>query len=133
VRGDDVARFVGAMLPQVNARGGSGRDIERAVRTLDEAPSIDRLYQQVAADARRHYEAKLIPWHEPGSLGNIPAPLRLALEMATHEEQERRALDGELAELERAWEAAEEIARIADGMFVAPEVATKLEALKRDA
>jgi hypothetical protein len=38
----------------------------------------------------------------------------LALEMALHEEQERRALEGELAELEAAWRQAEEIAEIAD-------------------
>jgi hypothetical protein len=38
--------------------------------------------------------------------------------MAVHEEQERRALEGELAELERAWQSAEEIASIADGLLV---------------
>ena len=39
---------------------------------------------------------------------------RLALEMAMHEETERRALDGELALLATAWKEAEEIAAIAD-------------------
>jgi hypothetical protein len=39
---------------------------------------------------------------------------RLALEMALHEETERRALDGELAMLEGMWREAEEIASIAD-------------------
>ncbi|HLM66831.1 MAG TPA: hypothetical protein VK358_04845 [Longimicrobium sp.] len=38
----------------------------------------------------------------------------LALEMALHDEQERRALEGELAGLEAAWRQAEEIAAIAD-------------------
>jgi hypothetical protein len=33
-----------------------------------------------------------------------------------HEEAERRALAGELAELEARWREAEEIARIADGL-----------------
>jgi len=37
--------------------------------------------------------------------------------MATHEDSERRALEGELAVLEAAWQEAEEIAAIADGMF----------------
>jgi hypothetical protein len=41
---------------------------------------------------------------------------RLALEMALHEESERRAMEGELAELEAAWRAAEEIAAIADAL-----------------
>jgi hypothetical protein len=43
---------------------------------------------------------------------------RLAFEMALHEEQERRALEGELLALERAWREAEEIAQIADNLLV---------------
>lgn len=50
---------------------------------------------------------------------------RLALEMALHEESERRALQGELASLEAAWKEAEEIARIADAL---PEEPPALEA-----
>ena len=38
----------------------------------------------------------------------------LALEMAANEDTERRAMEGELADLERAWREAEEIAAIAD-------------------
>ena len=43
---------------------------------------------------------------------------RLALEMALHEEQERRALEGELKVLEAAWKAAEEIAEISDNLLL---------------
>jgi hypothetical protein len=54
-----------------------------------------------------------------GSESRTPLPRintvdRLALEMAANEDVERRALDGELAELEAAWREAEEIAAIAD-------------------
>ena len=42
--------------------------------------------------------------------------MRLALEMASHEETERRAMEGELALLEAAWKNAEEIAAIADAL-----------------
>jgi hypothetical protein len=38
--------------------------------------------------------------------------------MALHEEQEMRAMMGELVELELAWREAEEIAGISDDMFV---------------
>lgn len=41
----------------------------------------------------------------------------LALEMAMHEESERRALEGELLLLADAWRDAEEIASIADGLL----------------
>ncbi|WP_419939284.1 hypothetical protein [Candidatus Palauibacter sp.] len=39
----------------------------------------------------------------PVAVRKMPKPTRLALDMALHEEQERRALEGELAQLERAW------------------------------
>jgi hypothetical protein len=42
---------------------------------------------------------------------------RLALEMAANEDSERRAMEGELAELEAAWREAEEIAAIADNLL----------------
>ena len=42
---------------------------------------------------------------------------RLALEMAANEDAERRALKGELAQLEEAWREAEEIAAIADRLL----------------
>ena len=51
--------------------------------------------------------------------------------MATHEESERRALEGELALLETAWQEAEEIAAIADDMFVPDETRARLSELKR--
>jgi hypothetical protein len=56
--------------------------------------------------------------------------VRLALEMAAHEEQERRALEGELGELERAWQEAEQIAAIADDLLLPPSVADRLRRLR---
>ncbi len=55
-----------------------------------------------------------------GGLAKIRYVDRLALEMALHEEQERRAMEGELRTLEAAWREAEEIAAIADGLAIAP-------------
>lgn len=46
----------------------------------------------------------------------LPRVERVALEMLVHEQSERRALEGELAELEAAWREAEEIAGIADAL-----------------
>lgn len=42
---------------------------------------------------------------------------RLALEMSLHEDEEQRALRGELTILRWAWRQEEELARIADGMW----------------
>jgi len=55
---------------------------------------------------------------EPSTaLLDVPLVDRLALEMAAHEETERRALEGELEELEAAWREADEIASIADALL----------------
>jgi hypothetical protein len=51
------------------------------------------------------------------ALLDVPLVDRLALEMAAHEETERRALEGELEELEAAWREADEIATIADALL----------------
>lgn len=51
-------------------------------------------------------------------LYRLPSVDRLALEMAANEDVERRAMAGELAELREAWKEAEEIAAIADDLFV---------------
>jgi hypothetical protein len=52
--------------------------------------------------------------------------------MALHEEQERRALAGELAELERAWREAEEIAAIADDLALPGTVRERFARLRGD-
>lgn len=48
---------------------------------------------------------------------NLTSTERLALEMAMHEETERRAIQGELLALKEAWAKAEQIAEIVDGML----------------
>jgi hypothetical protein len=50
--------------------------------------------------------------------------------MALHEESERRAMQGELAELERAWREAEEVAAIADDLLVPSGVRSALDRLR---
>ena len=60
---------------------------------------------------------------EPSTLMiRLPLVDRLALEMAANEDTERRAMEGELVELEQAWRDAEEVAAIADGLFGASQL-----------
>jgi hypothetical protein len=66
------------------------------------------------ADGDRFLDKKGVP----GYINKMPKPTKLALEMGLHEEQERRALNGELWLLERAWEQAEEIAAISDNLLL---------------
>ena len=60
----------------------------------------------------------------------MPLATRLALEMAAHEDTERRALEGELYLLDEAWQQAEEIAAIADDMFLPPSIDAELARLR---
>lgn len=47
-------------------------------------------------------------------VASLPTHERLALEMAVHDQRERRFLEGELALLEHEWHEAEELAGIVD-------------------
>jgi hypothetical protein len=60
----------------------------------------------------------------------VPLATRLALEMAAHEVTEGRALEGELYLLEEAWKQAEEVAAIADDMFLPASVDADLARLR---
>ncbi|MDV7399119.1 hypothetical protein RZS08_47355, partial [Arthrospira platensis SPKY1] len=84
-----------------------------------------------AVAQRRAWGAKQT-FGDTGDLGAIPRPARLAIEMAVHEERERLALAGELAELERAWLEAERIACIADRLLVPEAITRRLTELRED-
>jgi hypothetical protein len=57
----------------------------------------------------------------------LPHSVRLALEMAAHDEAERRAMESELLQLAEAWRDAEEIAAIADDMFLPQSIGAFLQ------
>ncbi|MDE2761212.1 MAG: hypothetical protein OXQ94_18455 [Gemmatimonadota bacterium] len=112
--GEEARRLASAIVPKVNAMGGDPANVRRAVDTLEASGHPERFLQNVAADSRFHGG-----WRgEPGYVAKMPKSTRLALEMALHEERERRAVEGELWVLERAWREAEEIAEIADNLLV---------------
>lgn len=111
-RGEDARRVVAALVPRVNARGGSRRTIQDAVQAIESSGHPNRFLTEVTS--QRHYGLH----GDVGYLRNMRVPAQLALEMALHEEQERRALEGELWILEQAWREAEEIAAIADDLLL---------------
>lgn len=111
--GDDAHRVAGILSSRINRSGARKADVQRAVALLDELGDPEAVIRKAATEPVRN---AFKPGH--GVMARLPAPTRLALEMALHEEQERRALEGELWRLERAWEEAEEIAAIADGLLL---------------
>jgi len=111
--GVEAHRFAGAILPRINAAGGRKDTVQRAVQKIESAGHPDHFLTNVAG--RNAYEDKK---GVPGYIDKMPRTTKLALEMALHEEQERRALEGELWLLERAWIEAEEIAEISDNLLL---------------
>lgn len=98
---------------------GSDGDWRLGVRPLEgELSDVERLALRLTG--RTFWGHGGIGSEPRAALIDVPLVDRLALEMAAHEDAERRALDGELAELEAAWRDAEEIAAIADALFPAP-------------
>lgn len=133
VAGDEALRAVSSLLPAMNETGAKRDEVNDAVRIIEEgsepAAIIER-YTGIPRDEKRR--RALIAADSAVLLHGLPKEVRLALEMATHEDTERRALEGELALLEEAWQRAEEIAAIADDLFVPDETRARLSQLKHD-
>jgi hypothetical protein len=110
---DEHARaFLGRAMVHVNEQGASRRRVQDAVALLAGAGSAEDFIRRTADAGRTLGERPDLPGQA------LPSEGALALEMALHEEAERRALEGELALLESAWREAEEIAAIADRLAV---------------
>jgi hypothetical protein len=119
LEGDAALRAAGALLPLINRSGGSTSDVQRAVSIVEDAGSPERLFASTALELEsRGGTGFRGRGRGRSSLKRVPHVTRLALEMAAHEESERRALEGELYLLEEAWREAEEVAAIADDMFL---------------
>ena len=111
--GEEARRVAAVILPAINKAGGKKQTVADAVDLIEAAGTPERLVTDLAsADDFNMNDGS------PGFIWKMPEPTRLALEMALHEEQERRALEGELWVLEQAWKEAEEIAGIADNLFL---------------
>jgi hypothetical protein len=130
--GDDALRAAGQLLPKLNAAGARAPQVQSAVRLIEEVGDPVQLFAIQAAQGRPGPRSRRTRGRGL-VIGELPTEVRLALEMAAHEESERRALEGELALLEEAWRDADEVAAIADNMFLPESTTDHLEALRRRA
>jgi len=125
-RGAEAERVAGLVLPKVNASGARPANVQRAVADIERLGGPEAFLAATVASppvaARRSSRPE-----RAGRLGYLPTPTKLALEMALHEEQERRALQGELKALELAWQAAEEVAAIADDLLLPDSIRERVE------
>jgi hypothetical protein len=128
IRGDDAIRAAAQLLPRINSRGASARVVQEAVTLASGKTDAIGAFSDAA-----HLAARKRSWNDWGKgamLARMPDEMRLALEMISHEESERRALEGELALLEDAWREAEEIAAISDDMFLPEDISRRLAEMK---
>lgn len=140
VTGNDAVVALRKMLPGVNRMGGTRDHIQRAIEYVTREGTVERVLERIAANGAqltRRDEARGLTRQmldhalarRTGLLA-LPTAISLALEIALHEDLERRALEGELRELELAWREAEEIAKIADGLLLPESVELDLERLR---
>lgn len=123
LHGHPAVHAVSVLLAEANAAGATRHEVRGAVSRIERAGDPARYFTAAEGEARRMGWGYREVW-------NMPLEIRLALEMASHEDAERRALEGELATLEEQWRRAEEIAEIADRLMVAPAVESRLTRLK---
>jgi hypothetical protein len=134
-RGDEALRVARYVLPKINVQGAGKRVVRDAVDLLETAPRVHDMFRQFAATRQvgdAHSWSDRARQIRAERVAGLPAASRLALEMALHEDDERRALEGELAVLEARWKEAEEIAAISDSMFVPAWIVDRLRGTKRD-
>jgi len=134
LEGDHARRATALIMPKVNVGGASREKVRTAVDRIESSGDAEKFLTAVARIPVRPAEPR--KWKryartQPvGGISKLPLETRLAVEMAVNEENERRALEGELVLLELEWKEAEEIAGIADRLGN-ESVDEEFEALKR--
>jgi hypothetical protein len=128
LEGPAAAAAARVLLPLVNGSGAGAARVREAVSLLDTLGGPDVAFARAAGRVREWGARQVLG--DTGALLHLPAEARLALEMAAHEAQERRALEGELGALEAAWRDAEAIAAIADDLLLPEAVTERLAVLR---
>jgi uncharacterized membrane protein YgdD (TMEM256/DUF423 family) len=134
LEGAEARRAATRIFPAITRFGGTTEEVRSAVERLNSAGDAERYLSEAtrmgARLTRARTDGKGAADPDTGLLA-LPTTLSLALEMALHEEQERRALEGELAELEAAWRDAEEIGAIADSLLMPEWVEEAIRRMRR--
>ncbi|MGQ0650517.1 MAG: hypothetical protein ACT4P7_23505 [Gemmatimonadaceae bacterium] len=139
--GPEAERIASIVVPKVNRFGGTRASIAAAVEEIDAIGSSTAYIERLASLGSREahpMKQRTSRWQGSPSarevsrhgLFAVPQPQRLALEMALHEEAERRALEGELQQLENAWRDAEEIAAISDDLLLPQSIDSALRRIR---
>ena len=124
VEGPEMMTLAGLAMARHNRTAGRPEHLQEAVELLDRAgnPFADPADAEAWLDLQASRTGERYPptgfWRGRLHLWRLDTPMRLALEMAAHEETERLYLASHLSLLAAAWREAEEVARIADDLLV---------------
>jgi hypothetical protein len=122
--GTTAIHATGVLIAGANRYGADSSRIQDAVRQIENEGDAGGFLS--AASRRNGWRGgrTMSVMREYRGLGamQLSSVERLALEMAVHEETERRAMEGELATLEKAWRDAEVIAAICDDDLTPPKL-----------
>jgi hypothetical protein len=132
--GKDARKVASKVFPLVNREGAKLPVVKDAVSLLSEVGGPEAFLEETWGKARPR-PGSSIRWvmsldRKGANVGALDGVSSIAIEMALHEEQERRALEGELQELKAAWRAAEELAQISDGLLLPEDLEEKMVSLK---
>lgn len=127
--GTDALAIANQIVPGINRAGAGKGIVQDAVKEIEDAGHPMEFLRRVSLERSEEEDNvwtrpvgdgswKVIKPKHYGVLHRLPKPTKLALEMALHEEQERKALEGELKTLEAVWRQAEEIAAISDSLLL---------------
>lgn len=122
LEGGDALEAAWLLLPIVNKRGGADVEVRRAT---DYVKKKGGTVQAVFGAAARRYGVQ-----KTARLARLDPHIRMALEMLSQEESERKALEGELRYLARAWKEAEDLAEITDRLLLPRRVSSTLRRLR---
>jgi hypothetical protein len=114
-RSEGLLPVAALALARRNRLAGRPRDISGAVDLIDRKGNP---FQDSSGPLEWFQGSEELARTGGTPLKSLPTRVRLALEIAAHEEQERLFLASHLALLQRAWQEAEEIARIADDLLL---------------
>lgn len=105
------------LMPTLNRAGASRHALKDAVSEIQQVGDPRQFFASVPQEYRP----------DANRLARLPHEVRLAVEIAANEDNERHALEGDLDLLERAWREAEYIASIADDLIVPDVVSQTLD------
>lgn len=129
ITGSAALNALAKVLPVLNGGGGNKRNVTDAVDVVSDTPDLGTMLRGGSvpkSNSNKFFRLTAEQTH----IRSFPAHIRLAMEMSVHEDDERRAMEGELAELEQRWKDADAIAKIADDMFLPSQIQNDIDSMK---